>query len=332
MSNIQRSFLSVIFFNKYMDLKGKILMAVGGIIIVIVILNGIGLESAGISRTSAPELWNNEGMQTGILPETSSDKGFGESEIGSENSLFGETSAETSAETSSRLIIKSGELSIVVSDITKSVKSIIQYAEDQEGWIVQSDIQDDETAPRGSVTVRVPAEKFDDAMAYVREIATEVSYEKSQGDDVTEEYVDLESELKNLEATEQQFLKIMEKAENVSEILEVQAQITIIRGKIEKTKGRMLYLERSSKMATISVNVALSEDLLPVPPAEKWRPEYVAKQVWKSVVEVWRNISYAVIKFFIWLVVWVPVLTVLYIIARVIGKIARGRKKNDQKE
>ena len=115
-------------------------------------------------------------------------------------------------------------------------------------------------------------------------------------------------------------------AQTIDEILKVQRELTKIRGKIERTKGRILYLERSAKMATISVNLALSEDLLPVPPAEKWRPKYVAKQAWNNVVRFWRNVSYGVIKFFVYGLIWLPLLIILLGIIRLITR-PRTRKE-----
>jgi PKD repeat protein len=95
-------------------------------------------------------------------------------------------------------------------------------------------------------------------MKALRKLAVEVSSESTSSKDVTEEYVDLSTKLRNLEATEEQLLKIMEKAETVEDILNVQRELSKTRGEIEQTKGRMQYLERTSATSLIEVNLEQS--------------------------------------------------------------------------
>jgi len=213
---------------------------------------------------------------------------------------------EEKSEAPSRLVIKTGTMNMVVKNIKDSIEKIIKYTQEKGGWVVSSSLTELETIPSGFVTVRVPAEDFDEAMTYFRGLAERVTYEGTQGQDVTEEYIDLQSRLRNLEASEAQLLKIMERSGKISEVLEVQRELTRTREEIERIKGRMQYLEQSAKMATITVNLALSEELLPIPPAEKWRPQYVLLQTWKSVLGFWRGFSYFAIKVIVWAVVWIP--------------------------
>ena len=123
---------------------------------------------------------------------------------------------------------------------------------------------------------------------------------------MTEEYVDLQSRLKNLEATEAQLLKIMERSGTIPDVLAVQRELTNVRGQIEMTKGRMQYLERNVEMASITVNLALAEEVLPIPPSEKWLPVYVAKRAWRSVLANLRAISYLLIWIGVYSLIWLP--------------------------
>lgn len=216
-----------------------------------------------------------------------------------------------------RLVIKTGTLNMVVKDIDGTIKNITQYAEDKKGWVVSSSIIERETIPSGSITVRVPAEIFDEAVAYFRGLAEKVTHESTQGQDVTEEYIDLQSRLRNLEATETQLLKIMERSGTITEILSVQEELTNIRGQIESLKGRIQYLEQSAKMATISVNLALSEELLPIPPSEKWRPVYVIKRAWHSVLASLRGISYLLIWIVIYSLIWIPLAVIVWKVRKI---------------
>jgi hypothetical protein len=74
----------------------------------------------------------------------------------------------------------------------------------------------------------------------------------------------------------------------------------------------MQYLEQSVKMSSITVNLALSEELLPIPPAEKWRPRYVLLQTWKNVLNFWKGFSYFLIRLIVWAQIWIPVVIIVY--------------------
>jgi len=296
------------------------------VITIIVVLLVVTLGGMILGRMGVGSLPTN-GSRLGTTPQIGVTTPSTGKEVTNEVPATGTTETAGTKETATtRLVIKTGELNIVVKNVVESAKKIIQYAQKRGGWVVQSNIQEIEELPIATVVVRVPIEDFDEAITYIRGLATKVNYEKSEGQDVTEEYVDLESRLRNLEATEKQFLEIMKKAKTIEEILRVQGEISKIRGEIEQAKGRMLFLERSAKMATITVNLALSEELLPIPPAERWRPSYVAKRAWKSVVTFWKNVSYVAVTFFVYAVIWLPIVVIAYLIIWRIRKPKKEKK------
>jgi len=227
-----------------------------------------------------------------------------------------ETGVQQSQETLSRLVIKTGTLNLVVKNINETAKKIIQYTEEKGGWVVNSSISQVKEVPLGTITVRIPTEVFDEAMDFSKKLAEKVSYEGSKAEDVTEEYVDLQSRLRNLEATEAQLLKIMERSGTIPDVLAVQRELNTVREQIETTKGRIQYLERSAKMASLTINLALSEELLPIPPAEKWRPKYVLLTTWKNVVSFWRGFSYFLIRVIVWAVVWIPFGVIIWLVKK----------------
>lgn len=272
----------------------KILKILGisiiGLMILGVIVNIILINSLGSAR-------QNFTFQTPLAPST--------------EKLVGKIE-QPSPEYPSRLVIKTGTIHMIVKNIESSIKSIIQYTTSKGGWIVNSKITEQEKIPSGNIIVRVPVEIFDEAMLYFKSLAEKISYEGIQGEDITEEYTDLQSRLRNLEATESQLLKIMDKSGTISDVLAVQKELTTIRDQIEQTKGKIQYLEKSAKMTTISINLALSEELLPIPPAEKWRPIYVIKQAWRSLLASIRGISYLLIWIGIYAIIWVPLIIIIW--------------------
>jgi len=152
-----------------------------------------------------------------------------------------------------RMVVRTGNMHLVVNDTTDSMNRIIQLSNDLQGYVVSSQKWDQDEGLAGTITIRVPTEYFEHAMNALRDMAIEVTSESTTAKDVTEEYVDLESRLKNLEATERQLLVIMEKAEEIQDILNVQRELTRVRGDIEQTIGRMQYLETSSDTSLIEV-------------------------------------------------------------------------------
>lgn len=289
----------------------RILIGLGIIFVVLIVFGGIFVVLGSLSTARNRAVSYPTGLISSFTaPSLSLEKEGAEESFG------------VSAEAPSRLVIKIGMINIVVREVESSVKSIVEYAESEGGWVVSSTVTEKEKVPFGYVTVRLPAEVFDEAISYFKGLAEKVSYEKTEGQDVTEEYVDLQSQLRNLEATETQLLKIMERSGTIPEVLEVQRELTKVREQIETIKGRMQYLEQSAKMATITVNLSLSEELLPIPPTEKWHPKYVLIRAWRSVLGALRNISYLLIWIIIYGLIWVP----LVIIAWLIRKFWKKRK------
>ena len=158
-----------------------------------------------------------------------------------------------------RMIVRTGNMSIVVEDVTTAINRITGLAESSQGYVVSSNSWRDNERLSGTITIRIPAEGFSSIMKQIGDMAVEVTNQTSTAQDVTEEYVDLTAQLKTLEATEQQLLTIMTKAEKVEDILAVQAQLTTIQTQIEQTKGRMQYLEKTSAMSLITVSLTQSK-------------------------------------------------------------------------
>ena len=229
-------------------------------------------------------------------------------------------SAGTTNDTASRMVIKSGSLSMVVKDVAKTAKDILEYTKEKKGWVVSSTIGEQELVPYGQITIRVPAEKFDEAMEYAHGLAEKVKYENTAGEDITEQYTDLKSRLRNLEAAEEELLNIMKRSGKIDDILAVQQELTRVREQIELLKGQMQYLDQSVRMAAITVNLALSEDLLPIPPAEKWQPVYVLKQAWSSLHNALRGISYFIIWLLVYAIIWLPLAVIVWAIWKLIKR------------
>jgi len=194
---------------------------------------------------------------------------------------------------SERLVIKTGQLSLLVADVKQAVEEITKFAEDEEGFVLLADVH--KVSPEsekliGIVKIKVPSEKFTQIFNRLKNFGLKVTSENVSGQDVTEEYTDLQSRLRNLEAAETQLLDLMKRAGKVTEILEVQRELVRTREEIERLKGRVDFLEKSAKMATITVNLSTEEEELPIV-EEGWRPRKVARAALRTLVRFWQRIG-----------------------------------------
>ena len=101
----------------------------------------------------------------------------------------------------------------------------------------------------------MPSERFGPVIDQIRGLAHTLREESLTGNDVTEEFIDLEARIRTQRALEVQFLEIMKQAKNVEDALEVQRQIADVRTDIEKLEGRKRFLENRSSLSTITVNL-----------------------------------------------------------------------------
>jgi len=196
--------------------------------------------------------------------------------------------SEESGSPSEHLVIKTATLSLLVKEVRQSVEKMQKLATDFGGFVVDSSItvvDEKKEHLRGTVTIRVPDEKFDEALKTLKDNALKVESEQTSGQDVTEEYTDSQSRLRNLEATEAQLLKIMERAGEIKDVLAVQQELTRIREQIETTKGRIKFLEESAALSSITAYFATEEEELPIV-EERWRPLATIKSALRSLISV----------------------------------------------
>ncbi|MGH8246082.1 MAG: DUF4349 domain-containing protein [Gammaproteobacteria bacterium] len=187
-----------------------------------------------------------------------------------------------------RLVLKNADVSIVVADVKARLEAIARMAEEMGGFVVSSSqyqafASNGRTVPEGSVVIRVPAERLDEALERIKADTVEVQNESRSGQDVTAEYVDLQSRLKNLEAAEAQLARILEEAQDTEDVLNVFNQLTSIREQIEVVKGQIKYYEESAALSAISVRVIAEETIQPIEIAG-WRPQGVAREAIQDLI------------------------------------------------
>lgn len=241
-----------------------------------------------------------------------------------DTSAANQTSNVPTAQTQERLIIRTGNLSLVVTDTEEALAQIAEMVEANGGWVVSSSLyQYSESAKIGDITVRVPSAGYNSAMEAIKGMALEVTNESSSGQDVTDEYVDLSSRLANLEATANRVRTFLDESKNVEEALAVNQELSRLEGDIEVIKGRMQYLSQSASFSTISVHLTPDEASRPIEVAG-WRPQGVARDAIEALVVALQGIA----NFLIWFVIFIlPVLLIIGVPIWLVIRFFRRRRQ-----
>ncbi|MGA2159926.1 MAG: DUF4349 domain-containing protein [Dehalococcoidia bacterium] len=171
----------------------------------------------------------------------------------------------------------------------------------------------------GDISLRVPADKFDEVMQKLNGLAVKVVNESTNSQDVTEQYSDLQAQLKNQQAAEAQYLDILKKADNVKDILAVQQELTTVRGNIESLQGRIQYLDRTSDMSMIQVTLVKSRPI--------GESTWDITGIFKSAVDGLITFGKALLSVLIWLLVFSPVWIIILVVVWLILKYGRKSRK-----
>lgn len=151
-------------------------------------------------------------------------------------------------------VMKNGTLDIRVENADETLDRIRSIAAAQGGSIENSNFyQGVDNVKNGSVTVKVPVAKFEEAFLELKKVATLVVSESITGSDVTEQYIDLSARLKNKKAQEEALQNLLNRAEKVSDIIDITNALGQVRGEIESLEGQLRYLDSRTDMASITL-------------------------------------------------------------------------------
>lgn len=199
-----------------------------------------------------------------------------------------------------RKIIRTGTLQLTVKDVSSGVDRVRALAAQHGGYVFQSDSHQEGEYTLSTITIQVPSEEFDKIMPELRKLDGQVKkivQENVTSSDVTEEYTDLQSQLRNLQATEGRLLALQQKADKLEDILSLDRELRGVQGQIEQIQGRVNFLSKRSEMS--SITVSLSPEALAQPittQAENaWNPGEIAARAWNSSLEMLSGVAGAII-------------------------------------
>ena len=174
-----------------------------------------------------------------------------------------------------RKIMRTGSLELTVKNPTEAAEQVRIMAERMGGYLESAQIGGTKDAPVANITIRVPAMHFEDAKAAIRQLASRVESEKTDAQDVTRQYVDLEARLRNLRAEEAQYLTIMKSAHKVDDLLSVSQKLSEVRGDIEQQQAEFQALSKQVETVAITVSLRAVADAKVF--GLNWRPLYQLK-------------------------------------------------------
>jgi hypothetical protein len=244
--------------------------------------------------------------------------------------------ATFSQEAIERIVIKNADLEIVVPDPADSMERISRMAEAMGGYVVtanlfQQRLDSGAEVPQATITIRVPAEKLNEALDGIHAESDRLPRrENLNSQDVTQEYTDLESRLRNLENAEAQLQEIMASANKTEDVLSVYNELVSVREQIEVIKGQIQYFEQSAALSAITTSLVADEAVKPLT-IGGWEPGGVAKGAIQALINAVKFIINAAI----WVILFVlPVLLLIFVIFILpfilLIRALRRRRKNRQ--
>jgi hypothetical protein len=236
--------------------------------------------------------------------------------------------SEVKAPAMPRVIIRNAQLTLVVGDAAPIVDKLSLLAGSFGGYVSDAKQWRETEQLRATITLRIPAEHLDEVLAAARKLARRVESENLDANDATQEYVDLDSQVRNLEATETEMRALMTdvraRMKKSEDILEIYQHLTQLRGQIEQAKGRMRYLGQLSAMATIKID--LVPDAIAKPVVEQgWQALAIARDASRSLVRTLEAVATALI----WCGIYLLPVALLFVLAalgiRVVVRAMRRR-------
>jgi hypothetical protein len=208
-----------------------------------------------------------------------------------------------------RKIVQNSSIDIGVEDVGRQFQELVGIATSSGGFVLSSAFSNADDEQTADITIRVPNDRYTEVLADIRAMGT-VQTEESNASDVTEEYTDLQSRMRQLRAEEQQYLALLEEAQNIEQILLVQDRLNSVIAQIEQVQGRINLLDNLSELATITVHL---RPLSAGAGGAGLGPVEAAENAWEASLETLRAlavVAVAVIAYSWWLI---PVAVIGYL-------------------
>jgi hypothetical protein len=232
-------------------------------------------------------------------------------------------------QTQDRLVIENADLAMVVKDPKARMAEINALANEFGGYVVSSNLYQSSTSfgkevPEATIVIRVPAERLDEALDRIKAGAVDIDYENRSGQDITNVYVDLQSQLKAKQAAEAKLLEIMDQAGRAEDVLAIYLQVQQVQMEIEQLKGQIQYYDEAVAMSSISVRLIAEESTQPIQ-IGPWTPEGAAKDAIQDLIRFVQNFVDFLIRFVIFTLPSLILIAIPLFLVYLVGRAAYRR-------
>ncbi len=214
-------------------------------------------------------------------------------------------------------VVKTGNIDMRVNSVENAISEIRAIAVAHGGDEVSSDFTRNDTYKSGYILVKVPVDQFEDTFAQIKAVAPLVVHESTQTEDITAQFIDLESRIKNKKQQEARLRALFKKADDVDDLIKVEQELARVRTQIEQMESQLKYLKNQTQYSTI--NTTLEEDANIVV-SDTWRPAQVIKDSFNTLIQKTTNLTNSIIRFVItslpFIILFILIVWFLYFTAK----------------
>ncbi len=239
--------------------------------------------------------------------------GSGSESAGGTGNLGGGDNGSNAAFRDDAKIVRTGTMSLQVDDLATAVRTARDAIRAMGGYVAGSRQTNSGDQSVAEITYRIPSDRWDDSLDAIRNVARKLIDEQTNSVEVTGQLIDLEARIANLRASEKAFQLIAEKATKISDIIEVQNQLSNVRGQIEQLDAQRSHLSDEASFGTISVTYGVEVKAV-TEAAKGWNAGEEVDRATASLVDVLQAVTSAGIWFAI---VWFPILLMIAVVVAI---------------
>lgn len=278
-------------------------------IVLLAVLAACGAGGSPIFQNVGTNL--SDGQPPAAMPSAAADEGV----------RSGGDATAPLADLAERQIIKTGEVTVEVSSVGSATGQVRAMALQLGGYVGGSQSSGPDAA--ATLSLRIPANRFDDALSRLREMDGKVVAEATREEDVTASVVDLEARIRNLQASEAQYRALLEKATDIADILTVQTRLDDVRGQIEQLQAQHDQLRGLANLATLTVTLAPAST-----PVQETANSWDAGAIFESAVAALVGVGQAIATVGIWLgIVGLPLALLAGVVLAIVLRLVPGVRR-----